>query len=147
MEQSRFLFWQRWLIIANVITMGVGLLVAFAPESILLSLHNQATERVFFEGNALSPEVLRLKQWLFGIIGGTIVGFHVLMLYIVIYPFRRREYWAFQALWLSLLSWFLIDSGLSWYYGAVHNIVLINLVALILIGIPLLATSRAFKKA
>ena len=86
----------------------------------------------------------KVKKWLFGIIGGTIVGFHLLMILISENAFKQKEKWAYQAMWGGLLSWFVIDSSISWYYGAIHNIVLINLVALFLIGLPLIMTRKAF---
>lgn len=139
-----FHFWQKWLTWANVMTLVVGLLVAFAGNSIFFELHNEYTAEVFFDSEVMSDEVVRLKSWLFGIIGGSIVGFHTLMIMISEYAFKRRERWAYWALWTGLLSWFVIDSAVSWYYGAIHNIVLINLVALVLIGLPLVMTWRVF---
>lgn len=85
---------------------------------------------------------MALKNWLFGIIGGTIVGFHVLMVFISENAFKRRETWAWWAMVAGMTGWFVIDSGISLYYGAIHNVVLINLVALILIGVPLVMTRR-----
>lgn len=146
MNERGFLFWQKWLTWANVLTTVVGLLVAFAGNSIFFALHNGYTKEVFFQGAALSTEVLALKNWLFGIIGGTIVGFHLLMIFISENAFKRQEPWSYWAMWSGLLSWFFIDSGISWYYGAIHNIVLINLVALLLIGLPLIMTKQAFIK-
>lgn len=90
-------------------------------------------------------ELLRFKNWLFGIIGGTIMGFHLLMIAISENAFKKRERWAYQALWSGLLAWFMIDSSISIYYGAVHNFVLINLIALFLIGLPLVMTDRFFR--
>lgn len=145
MEKSRFNFWQKWLTYVNVMTVGVGLLVAFAGNSLVFDLHNAYTKEVFFSGNEFTPEVLKLKNWLFGIIGGTIVGFHLLMVMISENAFKRKEPWAYWAMLLAMISWFTIDSGISWYYGAVHNLVLINMVAMVLIGIPLVGTWKAFK--
>jgi hypothetical protein len=144
MTEARFQFWRKWLTWANVMTIGVGLLVAFAGNSIFFAAHNAYTEQVFFPDSGFSPEVLPLKNWLFGIIGGTIVGFHLLMVMISEHAFRQREQWAWQAMCLGMLSWFCIDSGISWYYGAIHNVVMINLVALVLIGVPLVATRAVF---
>ncbi|MCB9231026.1 MAG: hypothetical protein H6581_05165 [Bacteroidia bacterium] len=144
MTEKQFSFWQTWLTYANVMTVGVGLLAAFAGNSFFFDLHNDYTREVFFQGNDFSPEVLTLKNWLFGIIGGTIVGFHLLMIMISENAFKRKEPWAYKALWMGLLSWFVIDSGLSTWYGAIHNVVIINFVALILIGVPLIMTRRAF---
>lgn len=143
-KDKNFNFWQKCLTYANLITIGVGLLVAFAGDSIFFELHNQYTKEVFFAGQEFEPDVLIFKKWLFGIIGGTIVGFHLLMVMISENAFKKKEVWAYKAMWGGLLSWFMIDSGLSLYYGAIHNLVLINIVALILIGIPLIMTRKEF---
>lgn len=144
MDMSKFMFWQKWLTYANVLTIGVGLLVAFFGNSIFLEIHNDYTVNVFFGGVPLTRETLKLKNWLFGVAGGTIVGFHLLMVFISENAFKKRERWAYLAMWYGLLSWFIIDSSISVYYGAVYNVVLINLVALVIIGLPLLVVRKAF---
>lgn len=144
MDMSKFMFWQKWLTYANVLTIGVGLLVAFFGNSIFLEIHNDYTVNVFFGGVPLTRETLQLKNWLFGVAGGTIVGFHLLMVFISENAFKKRERWAYLAMWYGLLSWFIIDSSISVYYGAVYNVVLINLVALVIIGLPLLVVRKAF---
>ena len=145
-DDRSFNFWQRWLTYANVLTIVVGLLVAFAGNSILFELHNDHTEDIFNGGKEFQDSLLEFKNWLFGIIGATIVGFHILMVMISENSFKKREKWAYNAMWFGLLSWFLIDSAISIYYGALHNVILINIMALILIGIPLVATRKRFKE-
>jgi hypothetical protein len=144
MSDKQFHFWQTWLTYANVMTILVGLMIAFSGNSFIFSAYNTSLKTVFFHSSDLSPEILQFKNWFFGVIGGTIVGFHILMLMVSEFAFKRKEPWAYVALCLSLLSWFLIDSSISIYYGALFNVVLINLVALILIGIPLWMTRKVF---
>jgi len=144
MEDSKFNFWQKWLTYANVITLIVGLLVAFAGNSFVFKLHNNYTQNVFLGGEELTGDLLQFKNWLFGIIGGTIVGFHLLMIFISENAFKKKEKWAYQAMLYSLLIWFVIDSSISIYTGALYNVIIINLVALFLIGLPLVMTRRAF---
>lgn len=146
MEDKKFLFWQKWLTYANVMAIIVGFLVAFAGNSFVFEIHNEYTQKVFFESNTLQPDVLNLKNWLFGIIGGTIVGFHVLMVMISENSYKNKELWAYKAMWIAMVTWFLIDSSISLYYGAIHNVVLINLVSLVLIIIPLIMTRKEFYK-
>ena len=145
MTESRFEFWTRWLIGANIMTMIIGLVLAFAGESFVFQIHNEYTQELFFEGNPPSAKMLELKAWLFGIIGATIIGFHFLMIMIARNAFAKKESWAYWAMVGGLLSWFLIDSSISTYYGAYYNVLLINLPAIILIGIPLVATRNSFK--
>lgn len=146
-SDKKFKFWQKCLTYANVLSIGVGLMVAFAGNSFFFEMHNNYTKDVFLNGSEYQNNILELKNWLFGIIGGTMIGFHILMVMISEYSFKKKEIWAYQAMWYGLLSWFIVDSGISSYYGALHNVILINLVALILIGIPLMMTRRDFKTA
>lgn len=144
MNDATFNFWTKWLLIANIMTIIVGLLAAFAGNSIFFEFYNSQTEKVFFDGQPLTEQTLLLKNWLFGIIGGSIVGFHLLMIAIIKNSFVKRETWAYNALWIGLLSWFCIDSGITTYYQAYHNLYLINLVALFLIALPLVMTRKYF---
>jgi hypothetical protein len=144
MDERQFQFWKKWLIAANAMTVGIGLVAAFASNIILLRPWNAGIEATYFNGNPLPPEVLMMKNWLLGVVGGTIVGFHLLMIFIAAYPFAKREKWAYNALWAGLLGWFCIDSGMSAFYGAYFNIYLINAFALLLIGLPLVMTRKAF---
>jgi len=141
---KKFSFWQRWLTYANVLTIIIGLLVAFAGNSIFLKIHNSYSSELFFSSDHINIDVLHYKNFLYGIIGGTIVGFHVLMVMISENAFKKREKWAYYAMWYGLLSWFIIDSSISFFYGAIFNIAMINLPALILIGLPLVMTRKVF---
>lgn len=144
-SDERFYFWQRWLTYANILTALMGLLVAFAGNSVLFDLHNHHTKAIFLNGAEFTPNILAFKNWLFGIIGGTMVGFHILMVMISENAFRKKEMWAYNAVCYGIGTWFLIDSGISIYYGAIHNVILINVAALLLIGLPLISTRKAFK--
>lgn len=146
MEEAKFNFWQKWLTCANAITLIVGLLLAFAGNSFVFKLHNSYTENVFFNSLPITGDMLQFKNWLFGIIGATIAGFHLLMIFISENAFKKKEKWAYQAMLFALLLWFVIDSGISICTGAIYNVVLINLVALFLIGLPLVMTRKAFLK-
>ncbi len=147
MTLKTFRFWQKWLTYSNVMTVIVGFLIAFASNSAVFDIYNEYMLVHFFNGEPFPPQLLLFKNWLFGIIGGTIVGFHILMIMISENAYKKKEPWAYRAMWFGLLSWFVIDSGISWYSGAIFNIVLINLVALVLIGIPLIATRNQFKRS
>ncbi len=144
MEPKHFRFWQKWLTYANAAIVVIGLLIALAGDSFLFAPHNHYTREVFFEGASLPPGTAAFKKWLFGIIGATIVGFHTLMIMISENAFKKQEKWAYFALWYGLISWFILDSFISLYYGALYNVVLINLSALFLLAPPLVATRKYF---
>lgn len=133
-----FQFWQRWLVYSNIGFAFFGLLVAFAGDTFIFELHNAQTRDVFFMGGEIPPNVLLLKKFLFGIIGGTLAGSHLLMAYIAHYPLAGKKRWAHRALLYALLLWFIADSSVSIATGALYNVYLINIVALVVIGIPLI---------
>lgn len=142
-SNKKFNFYINWLIIANVIALLVGLMTAFTPEIFLLKPHNNGTLSNFFEGNVeLYNQYKNLKNWLLAIIGATIVGSQLLALCIIHIPLRKKEKWAYNILWISLLTWFCIDSFWSVYYNAAYNVWFINLPALIMISIPLLLIKK-----
>jgi len=83
MNDKGFRFCQKWLNYASITTIGVGVLVAFAGNSIVFELHNEYAKEVFLSASEFDPDVLNLKNWLFGIVGGAIViRFHILMVMI-----------------------------------------------------------------
>lgn len=144
MSDKKFNFWQKWLTYSNVIVVIIGLLVAFAGNSFLFDLHNAKTVEIYFPEKGLNPETLAFKNWMFGIIGGTIVGFHILMIFISEFAFKKKEKWAYFAMWIGMISWFCIDSSLSLHYGAIHNVYLINLPGFVMVCLPLIFTRKAF---
>lgn len=141
-----FEFWQKWLTYANVITIIVGLLLVFASDSIFFDLHNQYTTTVFFGGDEIASDVALFKQWIYAIVGASAVGFHILMIFISENAFKAKERWGYWAMWYGLLSWFILDTGISIVLNAYHNVILINLPALFLIGLPLVMTKKYFRK-
>ena len=62
MKDSKFIFWQKWLTWANVLTIFVGIAVAFAGNSFIFGLHNDYSREVFFGGADFPEEVLKLKK-------------------------------------------------------------------------------------
>ncbi|MEM6877097.1 MAG: hypothetical protein AAF544_00955 [Bacteroidota bacterium] len=144
MTEARFQFYRKWLTYANALTLGIGLLAAFAIESLPFSWYNAGIEATFFDGNLLPAEVQNFKRWTFAVIGSTIAGFQLLIVLVSEYAFRYRQGWAWWAISSAFLLWFCLDSSLSIYYGAWFNVLIINLPALLLVAVPLVATKQVF---
>jgi len=143
MVKSNFNFWYNWLFIVSIANLFIGILVAFFPNSFLFSFYTEAIAETFFSG-LISDQHKELQSFLFGIIGGTVAGYFVLQTFIVLFPFYRREPWAWYAILIAILTWFVIDSGLSFYHSAAFNVWMINIWPMILICIPLIMTYRNF---
>lgn len=139
-----FQFWQRWLTASCFVFASVGIAVAGFGDTPLFSMWNDGFREAFADGAELGPETARAKSFLLGPLGGTILGSYVLCGFVAAIPFARRERWAWWAISLSLVSWFVLDSTVSLLHHAYFNIYLINLVTLVGQGLPLAMTAPAF---
>lgn len=136
-EDKKFITLINILLAANILTAMVGLYIAVFPEGFLLRIYNLRLAEHFFQDGTANHST-ELKNWLFGVLGGTILGFHILMIFIIVFPLKRMERWAYYALWIAMLAWFIVDTSSSLYHAAYFNVVIINLFALVVNVIPLL---------
>ncbi|MBC8341435.1 MAG: hypothetical protein H8E63_07220 [Proteobacteria bacterium] len=134
-----FEFWCRWLLGASAFFVGFGVVAAIAPHSGLFDLWIGEIDNHFFAGE-IGASALEMRGFLMGPLGATISGSYLLQVFVIAVPFRNREAWAWHAVLWSTLLWFVVDSTMSAVHGAYFNIYLINLMPLILFGIPLAAT-------
>jgi hypothetical protein len=117
MALIRFEFWRKWLLIATIFFIVLGIGLALFPANPLFSSWNQAAADLFF-GGAMPKETAAFKSFLFGPLGGIMAGSYLLQAFIVWGPFKQREKWAWHAVWWSMLLWFVVDSAVSIHHGA-----------------------------
>lgn len=129
--------------LVSLFFLSVGLYVAFFPDGLLLAVWNDAATRHFL-GGVLSGEAEAFRSFLFGPLGGTIAGFYILQLFILWNAFDRKEGWAWWAIAAGTVVWFTVDSGRSVQHGAWFNVFLVNLPALVTVGLPLAMTYSYF---
>jgi len=132
------------LLVVSIFLTIVGVGVAVAPESVFLALHTSATADAFF-GGAMPDDAAAMRAFLLGPLGGTIAGYFLMQTFILMVPFRRRERWAWHAILWALVLWFVVDSTMSIYQGALFNVLLVNVWTVVLVGLPLAMTYRAFR--
>jgi len=136
-------FWWRWLIVVADFTIIFGLLIAVEPgRSIIQQIY---TNDIFGAGSyaTLTQTEITFQNFLYGVLGGVMVGWGVMMFAIIYIPFKRGERWAWLTLTIGLLIWFVVDSIASAASGVYLNVAL-NTGFLLMYGIPLFATYRTF---
>jgi len=72
----------------------------------------------------LSAEMLVYNQWVWGMLGAVISAWAVCMLLIAIYPFNKREKWAWYSIGGSLTIAFILDVGISIYFKFYAEVIL-----------------------
>ncbi|MBA7590657.1 hypothetical protein ES708_32785 [subsurface metagenome] len=136
-------FWMGWLKITIIIIIIAGILLIILGNTAYAEILNKQINRVFYSGRIPEQSVLLMKGWLLGVSGAVMAGWGSSMLYIVYHPFKKREKWAWRSIFYPLLLWYLLDSIVSLYYGAVFNVT-INTILFLQIIAPLLFLRNLF---
>jgi len=140
-----FNFWYRWLFVIGIIIVAFGVFMAVFNQSPFFRLFNDQIDPVFWEDAAIPDASTEFQGWVYGVLGATMAGWGLMLIFIIQYPFRHCEKWAWTAIASSLGFWYLLDTALSLYFGVYFNAVFNTLLLLVLTP-PLIATRKEFQK-
>lgn len=143
MSDSRFFLWRNWLLAVCAIVILFGLIMALLSWSPLFSVFNDLVSDVFWNGTGPDAAVKQYQLWVHGMLGATMAGWGVTLAFIVFYPFTKKERWAWNAIVIGLALWFLVDTFMTVYTRAYFNVG-VNVLLIVLAGIPLLMSRKAF---
>lgn len=137
-------FWSRWLFFTGLLISTFGLLFALFNGTVLFCWMDAGVHPAFWEDGSL-PEgaTTSFKQWIYGVLGATILGWGIFVGFIARYPFRNVEKWAWSCIAAGVSAWYVTDTALSLYYGVMFNAAF-NTLFLTLVALPLLFTRRQF---
>jgi hypothetical protein len=142
---QRFLFWHKWLLsVSALLTVFGAALALFNQTPVFELLFNRQVDPVFWGAGEMTPAAAAFQQWAYAVLGATVAGWGISMIFIVYYPFRRRERWAWRCLAVGLGAWYVIDTSLSLAAQVTFNAAF-NTLLLALIVPPLIATHSDFK--
>lgn len=142
---KRFLFWRNWLLAVCVIVVAFGLAIALLSWSPLFTIFDSLVSGVFWPGSAPGPEAKSFMLFAYGMLGATMAGWGITLAYIVVNPFSRKEPWARDAIALGLAVWFIVDTLMTVFTEAYFNVG-VNVLLIVLAGVPLLATRGDFRE-
>lgn len=141
-SQGRFSFWQKWLVVVVEFYILFGVLIASFNQTVLFSFFDGQISRIFWP-TAVSPDLSAYQGWLYALLGSILIAWGINMFFIAQNAFKQQEKWAWNALFVGLLVWYLIDSGFSLRYGVVFNAV-VNTMLFGLGLLPLIFTRKYF---
>ncbi|VVC76982.1 hypothetical protein AQUSIP_23090 [Aquicella siphonis] len=139
-----FSFWHKWIVTASFFMIFFGLsLVLFNQTPLFDMLFNRHINKVFWDENTMSPSLLLFQQWIYGTLGAVMAGWGVFMTVLSVHAFKNKDKWAWNGFMLGLLLWFATDTAVSLTFHVYLN-VLINIILLLLFGLPLIFTRNHF---
>ena len=140
---ARFSFWRTWLLVFSIVVVVFGFALMLWGDASLFGWMNDQIDPVFWGAQTLSPEASAFRQWVYAVLGATMTGWGIFLLFIARYPFARRERWAWNCVAIGLSVWFVLDTFASLYFKVYFNDVL-NTAFLALALLPLIFTRRQF---
>ena len=139
MELSKF--WRYWLIFVSLFIIVFGLVMSLFNTTIVFAFFNSQINPAFWGINPVPGPAQAFQAWVYGAWGATVMGWGITMFFIAYFPFRRNERWAWNCVLVSVLFWYLLDTGISWWFGVIINVIF-NTGILVLVVIPLLFTRK-----
>lgn len=138
---ARFRFWTWWLAVIAAAALLFGLSVVLFPDAMARlfgGLYLSDPDGI----QGFGPEAAAFIKFVAAVMGAVIAGWAVALLCLLAFRFRPGNPDAWWLITLSVLAWFVPDTAFSLRSGFWQNAVL-NLVALVLFAVPLVATFRA----
>jgi len=138
--------WIHWLMVVLAIMTIMGLALVFTPfVDMTLGSHYYNTYFDYDAYSVISDGDLRFQTFLYGVSGAVMASWAIVMLFLVMFPLRQGQRWAWYALVISVLVWFIGDGYASVVTGfALHAG--LNLSVFIPLMIPLVAIRRQLQK-
>ena len=142
-DDNRFIFFYRSLLVLNVLVIISGAGIAILGDTFIYDPFNSVFD-AYFWGDAPVPEqAQRFRAWVYGVLGGAMAGWGFCLYFIMRHAFHKKEKWAWNAISVSLVAWFILDTGASLWWGVTANVIL-NSAILVAFAVPLFATRRHF---
>lgn len=138
-----FEFWQRWLLTVGCLLVVFGALLAFLNQTWIFNAILHPIDVIFWPDGDKPSTIIPFQAWIYGVLGMTVAGWGVFVIFLAQYPFKQRERWVWNCLFVGITLWFVADSAISAYFGVFFNVVF-NAVLAGLMYLPLLATWTPF---
>ena len=136
-------FWSGWLKVTMILIVIAGAFLTIFSQFANTFFLNAKIDEVFFSGVLPGEQIELLKNWYTGVVGAVMLGWGFSMLYVVNHPFMQKEQWAWRSIFYPVLVWYILDSGISAYFGVIFNVV-INTILFLQIVAPLLFLRNLF---
>jgi hypothetical protein len=141
-----FSFWQKWIFVVGVLLLVFGVFMALMNGTSLFAFFDSQVNGVFWADGELPAGADGFQYWVYGVLGATVAGWGLFIAFISSQPFKRKERWSWTCLFSGTLIWFLLDMFIS-VRSKVYFNVAFNILVMLLIIIPLVATRSEFRES
>jgi hypothetical protein len=141
---NRFNFWYKWLLIVSAIMIALGMFITFCNQTSLFYYFFNKHINFTFWGNGLIPtDLLKFQSWIYSVLGATLIGWGIFLLFIIHYSFKRKQKWAWTCILFGICFWYTFDTTISISFAVYFNVAF-NTILFIAIILPLFFTRKYF---
>ena len=140
---ERFDLWQRWLFVVGLLITIFGVMMTFLNGTMLFDIINDQVNPVFWDDGSIPDEAKDFQEWVYAVLGSVMAGWGIFIVFIVHYPFQKKEQWSWNCLVAGLSVWFCLDTVFSLYFEVYFNAVF-NTALFLLVILPLAFTRKDF---
>ncbi len=136
-------FWSLWVLVLGGLVIAAGLAFAFVVPRFFPGIQDVFHDS-FGAGTlaeSLGKNDRRHVDWLYGVLGGVMVGWGVMLAALAYRTLTEDSEWIWNTMLTSVVSWYVVDSWISLSYGVVPNI-LVNTAILLLAVVPVVMRRR-----
>jgi hypothetical protein len=137
-----FEFFRIWLVVVGAGLAVGGIVMALLGGTRLLALLDPLIDPAFWK-SAPDGAVRRYQAWIYGVLGGTLAGWGLMIAVLASQAYATRQAWVWWALALGTGLWYVLDTGQSLRYRVFANAAG-NTLLLAAVAIPLLFTFGEF---
>jgi hypothetical protein len=137
-----FEFFRIWLVVVGAGLAVGGAVLALLGGGPLSAVLDRLIDPAFWR-SAPDSTVRRYQAWSYGVLGGVMAGWGLLIAILAANAFAARQSWVWWSLALGTGLWFVLDTGQSLRYRVFAN-ALANAVVLVAVAIPLAFTFGEF---
>lgn len=135
-------FWYRWLVVVTVGLALFSLSFIMLPD-VIQAFFNWLVASTLDVPRSADANGLHHLRFVYGVMGAVMLGWSILLLSTLVTGFRAGVKSAWWGLTLSIVAWFVLDTGFSLSMGFPQN-ALFNVLFFILYAVPLIATYPKF---
>lgn len=140
--------WLNWLLIVCLLLIVFGLALVFLPDAmqnvIGVNFYNWPLPEDGY--SQISTIERNYHMFLYGITGGMLVGWGVLLTFVANGPLKYGSRWAWGAMVICLAIWYVLDTGISLATGFSINAIFNSMIA-VSFAVPLLALRPHLKES
>lgn len=130
------------VMVLGCVLAGGGLFIVFFNKTSLFNLLNDVIDPLFWHDEPISNATLNFKSFMWSYVGMLTALWGIGLYFVSKYGLMKREAWAWYSIFLSIVSWFILDTWFSISAKVYFNVVL-NFLFLTAFTIPLFMTRQS----